>query len=121
MQCTRCGCSLQQGESFRVGEKLLCEDCYMYESNPPRACDPMAVASALSIRKQLGQEGDIGLSEQQKKIYSLVRQKGKITQQELASELKLKPEVIKAEFAILRHCELIRACKEGDKVYVKLW
>ncbi len=120
MRCTRCGCSLQQGESFRVGDKVLCEDCYMYESNPPRACDPMAVASALSIRKQLGQEGDIGLSEQQKKIYCLVRQKG-ITKQELASELKLKSEVLEAEFAILRHCELVRAHKEGDKVYVTLW
>jgi len=35
--------------------------------NPPKACDPMAVSSALSVRKQLGQSGASGLTELQQK------------------------------------------------------
>ena len=93
----------------------------MYESNPPKACDPLAVASALSVRKQLEQSGTEGLTEQQQKIYRIIAQKGKITKQELIAELNLKPEVLEAEFATLRHCELIRAQKEGSTIYLTKW
>jgi DNA-binding transcriptional ArsR family regulator len=101
--------------------KILCEDCYMYESNPPKACDPLAVASALSVRKQLEQTGTEGLTERQKRIYQLIEQSGKVTKHELALALKVTPEVVEAEFAVLRHCELLRAQKEGGRVYFTLW
>jgi len=93
----------------------------MYESNPPKPCDPLAVASALSVRKRLGQKGDAGLTEQQRKIYHLIEKTGKVTKHELVSALNIKPEVLEAEFAVLRHCELVRAQKEGSRVYLTLW
>jgi hypothetical protein len=93
----------------------------MYESNPPKTCDPLAVASALSTRKQMGQSGAEGLTDQQKKIYHIIEQKGRITKQELTAELNFKPEVLEAEFATLRHCELIGAQKEGSTVYLTKW
>ncbi len=101
--------------------KVLCEDCYMYESNPPLACDPLAVSSALSVRKQLGQEGTDGLTQRQKKIYQLILQSDKVTKHELAAALNLRPEEVEAEFAVLRHCELVRAQKEGSRVYFTKW
>ena len=93
----------------------------MYETNPPKACDPLAVASATSIRKELGQSGIQGLSELQKKIYSIILEKGQITREELRGIVGLKPEELESQFAILRHCELIRAFKEGDRVYLTKW
>ena len=121
MQCSRCSLTLKEEAGIDFQGKTLCEDCYMYESNPPKACDPLAVSSALSVRKQLGQSGAEGLTEQQKKIYKTIEEKGKITKEELAAHLNLKLEVLEAEFAILRHCELIRAYKQGSTVYLTKW
>lgn len=121
MECKRCGLSLKEGETYDLHGKQLCEDCYMYETNPPKACDPLAVASATSIRKELGQSGAVGLSELQKHIYAIIIQKGQITKDELLKIIGVKPEELESQFAILRHCELIRAFKQGDKVYLTKW
>jgi hypothetical protein len=112
---------LKEAESYDFHGKVLCEDCYMYETNPPKACDPMEVASALSVRKQLGQSGESGLTELQKKIYRIIEEQGKISKEELLAVVKIKPEKSEQQFAIPRHCELIRTFKEGDKVYFTKW
>jgi transcription initiation factor IIE alpha subunit len=57
----------------------------------------------------------------QKQIYSVIEQRGKVTKEELSEIIKVKPEELEQQFAILRHCELIRAFKEGDKVYLTKW
>ncbi len=93
----------------------------MYETNPPKACDPMAVASALSVRKQLGQTGSIGLNERQKTIYKTVEKHGEITKEELSKILDIKPELLEQEFAFFRHCELLRAFRQDGKVYITKW
>jgi hypothetical protein len=121
MLCERCGLFLKEGERCDFHGKLLCEDCYTYESNPPKACDPLAVSTALSTRKQLGQSGIAGLTELQKRIYGEIEKKGKITMEALLAIVNIKPEELEQEFAILRHCELIRAFKEGNKVYLTKW
>jgi hypothetical protein len=121
MKCERCGSFLKEGESYDFHGKTLCEDCYMYETNPPKACDPMAVSTALSTRKQSGQSGIAGLSELQKRIFNEIGKKGKITKEELLVIVNIKPEELEQEFAILRHCELIRAFKEGNRIYLTKW
>lgn len=121
MQCERCGLIIKEEEKRDFHGEVLCEDCYFYVTNPPKACDPMAVATALSIRKQLGQSGTSGLTELQKQIYSVIEQRGKVTREELSEIIKVKLEELEQQFAVLRHCELIRAFKEGDKVYLTKW
>jgi hypothetical protein len=121
MKCERCESFLKEGENYDFHGKILCEDCYMYETNPPKACDPMAVSDALSIRKQLGQSGVDGLTELQQTIYSAIEARGKITREELAKTVNLKSEELDQQFAILRHCELVRAFKEAGKVYLTKW
>jgi hypothetical protein len=121
MQCDRCCINLKEGETYNFHGKILCEDCYFYETNPPKACDPMAVSTALSIRKQMGQTGINGLIDLQKTIYKTIEAHGKITREELSKNLNLKIEEIDQQFAILRHCELIRATKEGNRVYLTKW
>jgi predicted HTH transcriptional regulator len=81
----------------------------------------MAVSSALSVRKQLGQSGTSGLSELQQKIYSIIEEHSKITKEELLKILDIKPEQLEQEFAFFRHCELLRAFREDGKVYFTKW
>jgi hypothetical protein len=121
MQCERCGLLLKEGETYDFHGKVLCEDCYIYVTNPPKACDPTAVASALSVRKQLGQSGTAGLTAMQQRIYGVIEERGKITKEDLLTIVSLKPEELEQQFAVLRHCELVRAFKEGGKVYLTKW
>ena len=121
MQCDRCCLDLKEGEGYDLNGKYLCEDCYMYETNPPKACDPMAVSSALSVRKQLGQSGSSGLTELQQKIYNTVEKHGRITKEDLIKTLNVKPEQLEQEFAFFRHCELLRAFREDGKIYFTKW
>ena len=121
MECENCKSFLKEGETYDFHGKVLCEDCYMYETNPPKACDPMAVSSALSVRKQLGQSGSSGLTELQQKIYNTIEKYGKITKEDLVKKLNIKPEQLEQEFAFFRHCELIRAFREDGKVYLTKW
>jgi hypothetical protein len=121
MECERCKLTLNEGETYDLHGKVLCEDCYMYETNPPKACDPMAVASALSVRKQLGQSGNSGLTELQQKIYNTVEKYGKITKEDLIKILNIKLEQLEQEFAFFRHCELLRAFREDGKIYFMTW
>jgi len=121
MECERCKSLLKDGETYEINGKVLCEDCYMYETNPPKACDPMAVASALSVRKQLGQTGSSGLNELQQKIYNTVEKYGKITKEDLAKMINIKPEQLEQEFAFFRHCELLRAFREDGKIFFTKW
>jgi hypothetical protein len=121
MECEHCKLPLKDGETYDLHGKVLCEDCYMYETNPPKACDPMAVSSALSVRKQLGQSGSSGLTELQQKIYNTIEKYGKITKEDLVKTLKVKPEQLEQEFAFFRHCELLRAFREDGKIYFTKW
>ena len=121
MECERCKSALKEGETYDLHSKVLCEDCYMYETNPPKACDPMAVSSALSVRKQLGQTGTSGLTELQQKIYNTIEKYGKITKEDLIKTLNVKPEQLEQEFAFFRHCELLRAFREDGKIYFTKW
>ena len=121
MECERCKSPLKEGETYDLQSKVLCEDCYMYETNPPKACDPMAVSSALSVRKQLGQSGSSGLTESQQKIYNTIEKYGKITKEDLVKTLNIRPEQLEQEFAFFRHCELLRAFREDGKIYFTKW
>jgi hypothetical protein len=121
MECERCRLTLKDGENYGHYGKVLCEDCYMYETNPPKACDPRAVASALSVRKQLGQSGSSGLTDLQQKIYTSIEKYGRITKEDLIKTLNIKPEQLEQEFAFFRHCELLRAFREDGKIYFTKW
>ena len=121
MECERCKSLLKEGETYDLHGKALCEDCYMYETNPPRPCDPMAVASALYVRKQSGQSGNSGLTELQQKIYDTIEKYGKITKEDLVNILNVKPEQLEQEFAFFRHCELLRAFREEGRIYFTKW
>jgi hypothetical protein len=117
VKCVSCGVNIEENQANNFQGKVLCEDCCFDLMSPPKVCDPLAVSSTLSIRKQLGQRGTEGLSELQKKIYNTVVKRGKIRREEVTDALNLTPLEMEREFAVLRHCELLRAFKEGNIVY----
>ncbi|HBV98187.1 MAG: hypothetical protein JL50_00240 [Peptococcaceae bacterium BICA1-7] len=119
MICDRCKETIPEGDDvFDHYGKNLCEDCYIGAVQPPRSCDPTAVDSARSTRAMLGQSGTQGLTPIQKRIYELICEKGKISREELFKSFELPQWEMEKQFAILRHCELVRATKEDGIIYV---
>ena len=57
----------------------------------------------------------------QQRIYSLIAERGKITKEDLLTIVSLRPEELEQQFVVLRHCELVRALKEGNKVCMTKW
>ncbi len=117
MKCEKCGLELSEAEVNTYQGKSLCEDCMFDLMNPPKTCDPTAVRSTLTIRQELGQTGTEGLNEMQKKIYDLVVSKGRISRDELLQTLGMSMENLERDFAVLRHCELLRGFKEDGVLY----
>ena len=121
MKCARCGRAIDEGASYAWHGQTVCEDCYMDLMNPPKTCDPTAVYLATRTRQQFGQSGAEGLTEVQRRVYEYVKERGRVTKEELARCMGVSTAEIGRALAVLRHCELIRACKEGGTVYIALF
>jgi recombinational DNA repair protein (RecF pathway) len=121
MKCARCQEELDADEKYDFMGQFLCEDCYMAALTPPRSCDPGAVSSAMSTRRQLGQTGSQGLTQLQKKIYDYVKEKGSVEREQMTKIFGLPQWEMEKQFAVLRHCELLRAFKEDNKVFVTIF
>lgn len=121
MRCGRCGTAVDEGASYAWHGQTVCEDCYMDLMNPPKACDPTAVYLATRTSQQLGQTGTEGLTGVRRRVYEYVKERGRVTKEELASCVGVSTAEVERVLAGLRHCELIRACKEGDRVYIALF
>jgi len=111
MKCAKCGKEIKEGEAVKKDNSFLCEDCYFDELSPVRVCDPWAVMLAKKA-------GGKRLTERQRRIYELVRSRGKAKAEEIARELGMSVKEVEREFAILRHLELVKGRKEGDEVFI---
>ena len=118
MKCQRCQRDISDDESFGYFGEVLCDDCYMDAMSPAKACDPWAVYSATRTRESTGLKGEEGLTPLQKEIYEFIKNKGKVTAEEIIKNFKITQRDLENQFATLRHCELVRGQKEGDKVYI---
>jgi len=118
VKCNRCGREVPLDNSYQHLGETLCEDCYIDVRYPAKACDPWAVYSATRSRESAGLEGTEGLTEQQKKIYEFVKEKGKVTREEILVNFNLKDAELQINLATLRHCELVKGRKEGNCVYL---
>jgi late competence protein required for DNA uptake (superfamily II DNA/RNA helicase) len=118
MKCSRCGQEMSEGNSYTHLGETLCEDCYLDIRFEVKTCDPWAVYSATRSRESANLKGTEGLTDLQKEIYALVKRKGKVTREEVIQELSLSEQEMQTQLATLRHCELVKGHKEGDKVYL---
>jgi DNA-binding CsgD family transcriptional regulator len=118
MKCNRCGSDITEGDSYTYRGETLCEDCYLDIRLEVKACDPWAVYSATRSRESANSKGTVGLTDLQKEIYALVKRKGKVTREEVIENLNVSEQELQTQLATLRHCELVKGHKEGDKIYL---
>jgi hypothetical protein len=101
-----------------VGDEVLCDDCHMEETHPVQTCDPKAIRSAKVLGKSDSQSGKDSLDALQQALYKFVKDKGKVTLQEICNEFSLSPVRAQNQFAVLRHLELVKGKKEGIQTYI---
>jgi predicted HTH transcriptional regulator len=119
MKCKRCNRQLSDNQSYEYQGEALCEDCYMDRYRlSVTACDPLAVRVATRSRKKLGLEGAQGLTDQQRAMYEFVKSQGKATGEEIMQKFNLTEPQMQSQLAILRHCELVKGHKDGNKIYL---
>ena len=117
-KCDRCGCEHPAEELIEEGGSRMCEDCYISAHARIKACDPWAVRSKKILREKAGLVGAEGLTDVQKGIYEFIISKGGAKREEIAKEFDLPPDELENQFAILRHCELVKGQKREDGVYI---
>ncbi len=113
--CTKCGASLQDEEPRGYFGEVLCEDCYLEAVSPIRTCDPWAVHTARSLKDL---PGGIALTPRQQQLHDLVKEKGEVPKQEAARVLGISEDELQREFAVLRHLEMLRACKKDEGIFL---
>jgi predicted HTH transcriptional regulator len=87
--------------------------------SPPKACDPWAVHSAQTFLK--GKDKLATLTPHQSKIVHYIKERGEATAEEMIKNLNLTEEELRREFAALRHMEILRGTKKGDKIFYILF
>ncbi|MFC1945185.1 hypothetical protein ACFLWF_00355 [Chloroflexota bacterium] len=118
MRCQRCQRNISKNESLTYLKENLCEDCYVDAVSPAKTCNPWAVYLATRTRESTGLKGMEGLTPIQTEVYELIKNKEKVTSAEVMTSLRVTQRDLENIIAILRHCELVRGQKEGDKVYL---
>jgi DNA-directed RNA polymerase subunit RPC12/RpoP len=119
IQCAKCGRKIERQQSYESQGNLFCEDCYMDILSPPKACDPWAVRSAQTFLK--GKDKFSTLTPLQLKIVNYIKEKGEVTIEEMIKNLNLTDEELRREFAVLRHMEILKATKKGEKIFYILF
>src|SRR5512146_2207725 len=112
IKCQNCGKEVSEDDVFTTEGKTLCEDCYIDVGHRIRVCDPWGERSKKIFRESHGLEGTEGLTDLQKEIYEYIKSKGKVTRMELIKKFKLPASELENQFAILRHCQLLKGKKE---------
>ena len=118
MKCSRCAREISENQSYEYMGERLCEDCYIDIKYPAKACDPWAVYAATRSREGLGLRGTDGLTESQKEICEFVESNGKVSGEDIMKNFNLTQSEMQTQLAVLRHCELVKGYKEGNKVYL---
>ena len=111
--CTKCGASTEGEEPREYLGEVLCEDCYLDALSPVKTFDPWAVHTARSLKDL---PGGLILTHRQQQLYDLVKEQGEVPKQEAARVLGVSEDELQREFAVLRHLEMLRACKKDDGI-----
>jgi len=117
-KCERCGREFPAEDLIEEGGVQICENCYINAHQKIKVCDPWAVRSKKILREKAGLVGAEGLTDTQREIYEFIISKGGATREEIARRFDLPAEELENEFAILRHCGLVKGQRRDDGVYI---
>lgn len=118
VSCQSCGCEISSKDTYVVGGLTICDDCYLERSQKVIACNPLATYSAKRFQESDGLDAKDRLTDLQAKIYDFIRSKGKASPKTLRDNFSLSQTEVENQIAILRHLELTKAKKEGNKIYI---
>lgn len=118
MKCSRCGKEITEDQSYVYQGKVMCENCVMDVGLSLKECDPWASYVDTSARKRHGATGTAELTENETKVYNLVKGKGKATRQEIMVSLSLSQEDLNSQLVTLMHAELIKEMGEAGNTYL---
>lgn len=118
MECEGCGRSITAEDSYTHLGRQLCDDCYIDAQQPVKACDPWAVYLAGRTRDSSAAGDVAGLTDLQREIYEFIRQGDRVAPEVVMARFNLSQGELQTQVAVLRHCELVRGQKEGDRVYL---
>jgi hypothetical protein len=113
-----CGCELEREDIIEEEGKTFCEDCFIEGHHKIQACNPWAVRSKKIFREEAGLEGTEGLTDLQKAIYEFIVSSCGVKKEEIAKKLGISLLETENQFALLRHCELVKGQKRADGVYL---
>lgn len=116
--CSICGCKVSTEDIIKEDGRFLREDCYIESCHKIQACDPWAVRSKKIFREEAGLEGTEGLTELQKSIYDFIVSSGGVKKEKIAEKFGISSREAENQFALLRHCELVKGQKRADGVYL---
>jgi hypothetical protein len=117
--CAKCGKDIKEQQCYEYHGNVFCEDCYMVILSPMMGCDPWAVHSAKTFLR--GKDKLSTLTPLQLKMVDYIKGKGEATTEEMVENLNLAEEVLRREFAVLRHMGILKATKKGDKIFYLLF
>jgi len=116
--CAVCERELEGEDIIQEEGQVSCEDCYIESHHKIQACNPWAVHSKKIFREEAGFEGTEGLTELQKAIYEFIVSRGGAKKEEIAEKFGISLRETENQFALLRHCELVKGQKRTDGVYL---
>jgi len=115
-KCRNCGALIEGEEIYGFFGESLCEDCYLERMVKLVTCDPWAVWGARGT-----QEKALQLTAIQEQILNLIKSAGPLEASEICRRLSISEAQFQNNFATLRHMELARGFKDGDKVRYTLF
>lgn len=118
MKCSRCGRELTKEQSYVYQGRVMCENCVMDVGLSLKECDPWATYVDTSARKRRGITGTAELTELEKKVYDLVKARGKATRADIMKELALSDQELEAQLVALMHTELLKEMGEAGNRYI---
>jgi hypothetical protein len=110
-KCGKCGAVIEASETYEFAGEALCEDCYLEQRIKPVTCDPWAVYAAKRTKGTVPQ-----LTEIQQRILDLIKTAGPLEASGICMRLGISETQFQNNFATLRHMELAKAFKDGDRV-----
>ena len=121
--CAKCGIEIPDDEVYIMNGEELCDDCSIILSmrNTAKKCDPIAVQSAITARKQLKEVGTEGLTPLQKDVYDYIKNNNGATMKQLADRFDMIEEELDLMLTTFRHMELCKGEKREDGVYMVTW
>ncbi len=118
MKCTRCDRELSEEQSYVHQGRVLCEDCLMDIGLSIKECDPWATYIDRAAQLRKGLKGAEGLSDMQKRVYELVKDKGRATREEVMKNLAISESDLNAQLVPLMHADLIKERSEKGTMYL---